>query len=320
MAKLKMKNMKKTTDKTTKEIYMDYLDYCISIGQRELTIKSKERFVKYELNKMVDTDGSITDLTKNKIEKHIIKMRMSGYKGNTYKTYVVKLRAFLTYCFNQRYLRKFNVKIPTILLEKKEVYKEIEILKLLKKPNLNNCLVGDYRSWSIVSFCLGTGCRAETMLNVHVEDLDFINESILFRHMKTKRQVIIPLSNTLKVTLREYISEMGLKKEDYLFPLLNGSKMSYDTCHQNLFNYFKHQKVRFRGVNTFRNTFATMFIQNGGDIYRLKAMLSHSNIKTTERYINLLPLQIKDDIQKFNPLDILSKKNIKMSINRGGKK
>lgn len=320
MAKLKLKNIKKTTNKNIREIYKDYLEYCISIGQREMTIKSKQRFGTYVLNKVVNLEDNIETLTKDNIENYVNKMRREGYKGNTYQSFVIKTRAFLTYCFNQNYLKRFDVKIPNILLEKKQIYMEEEILKLLKKPNINDCLVGDFRSWAEISFLLGTGCRAETLLNVHVEDVDFNTDSILFRHMKTKRQITVPLSNTLKVTLIEYIQRTGLKKEDYLFPLLNGEKMSYDTCHQNLLNYFKHRKIKFHGVNTFRNTFATMFIKNGGDIYRLKIILGHSEIKTTERYINLLPLQVKNDIQKFNPLDVLSKKNIRMSVKRGGRR
>lgn len=317
MAKLKLKNLNKNTEKSIKEVYKDYLNYCISIGQRPKTIESKIRFGKYELNKIVDLEDDIKTLTKSKAEKHIIDMRKAGYKGNTYHTFVIKLRAFLTYCFDNNYLEKFEVKIPTVFLEKKEVYTEDEVLKLLKKPNINTCLVGDFRSYATVSFLLGTGCRAETLLNVKVEDVDFNTDSILFRHMKTKRQITIPLSNTLKVTLNEYIRLMNLKKDDYLFPKLNGEKMNYDTCHQNLKNYFKHRKVKFKGINTFRNTFATMAIKNGADLYRIKAVLGHSNIRTTERYINLLPLELKDDIQQFNPLDTLSKKNIRISI-RGG--
>jgi len=38
---------------------------------------------------------------------------------------------------------------------------EAEINKLLKKPNLNTCLVGDYRSYTTVNFLLGTGCRVQ---------------------------------------------------------------------------------------------------------------------------------------------------------------
>jgi integrase/recombinase XerD len=127
--------------------------------------------------------------------------------------------------------------------------------------------------------------------------------------MKTYRQVTAPMTTTLKIELQEYINIFNLQADDILFPKLDGTQMSYDTLHQNLVNYFKHCKVKMRGVNTFRNTFATMFIKNGGDIYRLKLLLNHSNIKTTERYVNLLPLEFKEDLLKYNPLETLQAKN-----------
>ncbi|QAA34095.1 tyrosine-type recombinase/integrase [Clostridium manihotivorum] len=316
MVKMKLKNMRKESSKTVNEVYLEYLDYCITIGQRERTIDSKERFRRYELKKVVDLDNNISELKKEKIEKHVKNMITKGYKGNYYQTYVIKIRAFLTYCFNNHYLEKFEVKIPNVDLEKKIVYTEDELTKLLKKPNLKQCLIGDYKGFVTINFLLGTGCRSETLLNVRVEDIDFSTEMILFRHMKTRKQISVPLSQTLKTVLREYIQVLALSKGDLLFPKLNGEKMSYDTLHQNLSNYFMNRKVKMRGVNTFRNTFATMFIRNKGDIYRLKSILGHSNIKTTERYINMLPLDLKADMNEYNPLDVLSKQNRRIKINK----
>lgn len=311
MAKLRLKTLKinNNSTKIIEECYNEYMDYCKSVGLREATINSKKRFYKYELLKYVNATDEINVINQKKVEEWINSMIDYGYKGNTYQTFVIKLKAFLTYCFTREYLKGFEVKIPNIVLEKKEVYTEAELNKLLKKPDLNTCVVGDYRSYVTVSFLVGTGCRSTTLLNVRVKDIDFEKEMILFAHMKTKRQTNVPLSKSLKVTLKEYIETMNLKGEDILFPKLDGNKMSYDTLHENLVNYFKHCKVKMRGINTFRNTFATMFIKNGGDIYRLKLLLSHSNIKTTERYVNLLPIDFKDDLLKYNPLDLLNKNN-----------
>lgn len=321
MAKIKLKNVIKHTSKSISECYAEYIDYCIAIGQREKTIESKKRFYRYELSKLVNLEDDITSLTKPKIEAYIVLLRKSGYKGNTYQTFVVKLRAFLTFCFTMNYLEKFDVKIPNVDLEKKVVYTEEELARLLKKPNLKDCLVGEYKSYITCSFLLGTGCRSETLLNVKVEDINFVEDMIIFKHMKTRKQISVPLSKTLKVVLREYIQTLGLSKTDLLFPKLDGSKMNYDTLHQNLSNFFKNRKVKMRGVNVFRNTFATLFIKNSGDIYRLKLLLGHSNIKTTERYINLLPIDLKEDLSKYNPLDILNKNNRRISLeNKGGKK
>jgi len=40
--------------------------------------------------------------------------------------------------------------------------------------------------------------------------------------------------------------------------------------------------------HTFRHTFACMFIQNGGDIYKLSKLLRHSSVSVTEQYLKSL--------------------------------
>lgn len=56
-------------------------------------------------------------LTKDKCEKLVMSMGNAEYKGNTYQTFVVKLRAFLTFGFSNNYLEKLDVKIPNIVKE-----------------------------------------------------------------------------------------------------------------------------------------------------------------------------------------------------------
>ena len=316
MVKIRLRNMKKYEQRTIKATYKEYIDYCIAIGQRPLTILSKEKFYIYSLLKWVKAEDDINIFKEELVKSIVITMRNQGYKANTYQTVIIKLKAFLSYCFKRNYMVEFEVKIPSASNEKKVIYTENELKTLLKKPNLKKCLIGDFKGWVSINFLLGTGCRAETFLNVKVQDINFDNDSINFKHMKTRNEIIVPMSNTLKIVLREYIQVLGLSGEMLLFPKLNGEKMCYDTLHQNITKYFKQRNIKMHGVNTFRNTFATMFIKNGGDIYRLKILLGHSNIKTTERYVNLLPLDMQEDLIKYNPLDILSKKNIRMKIKK----
>lgn len=307
-------NVQKQSKKTIRELYNEYLNYCISIGQAEGTIKSKKSFFTFSLSKIVNLDDNISTFTKDKLENHIIEMRRKGYSGNYYQTTVIRTKGFLTYCFNNHYLEKYEVKIPTITQNKKEVYSEEEIVKLIKKPNLKKCLIGEYRSWCVVNFAIATGARSETILNVLVKDIDFINNSILFRHMKARKQITVPLSPTLRGILKEYIQLLGLEGDSILFSKLNGKKMPYDTLHQTILTYCQNRNVQMKGINTFRNTYATMFIKNGNNnIYLLQKLLGHSDIKMTERYINLLPTQMKEDVNKYNPLDVLNKKRLRIN-------
>ena len=314
MARIKLKDIKKYEQKTVGEVFEEYIAQGVMAGQRPLTIINKERFYKYSLLKWVKDDDDIKIFTEKFTTTIIVAIMKKGYKGSTYKSFVIRLKAFLGYCATKNYIKEFHIKVPKISYEKKIVYTENELIVLLKKPNLNSCLIGDFKGWATINVLIGTGCRSETLLNIKIEDLDFEQNFILFRHMKTKNQISIPMSNTLKTVLREYIQVLGLSAEMLLFPKLNGEKMCYDTLHQNITNYFKQRNIKMRGVNTFRNTFATMFIKNGGDIWRLKHLLGHSNIKTTERYINLLPLDMQEDLIKYNPLDILSKKNTRIKM------
>lgn len=313
----KLINVVKKQDRSIREIYEKYLKHCISIGQAHGTIESKKQFFRYSLPKIVNVDDSITTFTKHKLEEHIISMRKAGYAGNYYQTFVIKSKAFLTYCFNHHYLKKFEVKIPTITQKKKNIYTEEELIKLLKKPNLKTCLVGEYKSWVTINFLLATGARSETLLNVLVKDVNFQEKSILFRHMKAHKQITVPLSPTLEYVLKEYVELLDLEPDNLLFPKLDKKKMRYDTLHETINGFCKRRHVPMKGINTFRNTFATLFIKNGNNnIYLLQKLLGHADIRMTERYINLLPLEMKEDINKYNPLDVLSHR--RLTLNKGG--
>ncbi|MFL0197125.1 site-specific integrase, partial [Clostridium sp. WILCCON 0269] len=181
MSRKKLTDIVKKQDKMIKEVYDEYLNYCVSVGQSHGTIESKKIFFRYSLPKIVNIEGEISAFTKDKLENYIVWMGKEGYSGNYYQTTVIKTKAFLTYCFNHQYLKKFEVKIPTVTQKKKEIYTEEELIKLLKKPNLKTCLIGTYKSWATINFLIATGCRAETLLNTLVKDINFGEKSILFR-------------------------------------------------------------------------------------------------------------------------------------------
>jgi integrase/recombinase XerD len=69
---MKLKNVRKSVSKTIEGCYSEYLNYCISIGQRNKAIESKKRFYRYEIDKIVTFSDNISTLTKKIIETHIV--------------------------------------------------------------------------------------------------------------------------------------------------------------------------------------------------------------------------------------------------------
>ncbi len=49
-----------------------------------------------------------------------------------------------------------------------------------------------------------------------------------------------------------------------------------------------------------RHTFATAYLRNGGNIYKLKKILGHEEISTTEQYLHLIPQDLRMDTNPFS--------------------
>jgi site-specific recombinase XerD len=50
-----------------------------------------------------------------------------------------------------------------------------------------------------------------------------------------------------------------------------------------------------------RHTFATQYVENGGNLLMLKSILGHSNIKTTEGYVHESKTMLRKDYERAKP-------------------
>lgn len=51
-----------------------------------------------------------------------------------------------------------------------------------------------------------------------------------------------------------------------------------------------------------RHTAATRMLANGADLHTVQRMLRHSDIRTTLRYLHLVPEQLQEKMRLFSPL------------------
>jgi site-specific recombinase XerD len=57
-----------------------------------------------------------------------------------------------------------------------------------------------------------------------------------------------------------------------------------------------------------RHSFATRYLQAGGDVYSLQQILGHTSLDMVRRYVHQIPQQIVVCHPQFSPLDNLLKK------------
>jgi integrase len=142
---------------------------------------------------------------------------------------------------------------------------------------------------------LHTGGRHSELLSLTWADVDLAQGTIYFDRDKTKsgKQREIPITPALDRVLREQHRKRltGGDARDYVFTWGRKRIASIRTA----FN--KARKDAGLGADvtphTLRHTFASWYMMNGGDIFRLKKYLGHSDIHLTERYSHLSPNYMK---------------------------
>ena len=65
------------------------------------------------------------------------------------------------------------------------------------------------------------------------------------------------------------------------------------------------------GRHIYRNTFAKIWILNGGDAFRLQKILGHSSIEMTKRYIEMYSDDLRVNMEELNPIYSIIKNNKK---------
>jgi site-specific recombinase XerD len=61
-----------------------------------------------------------------------------------------------------------------------------------------------------------------------------------------------------------------------------------------------------------RHTAATRMLANGADLHTVQRLLRHSDIRTTLRYLHLVPEQLKEKMRLFSPLGGIAEQRRRM--------
>lgn len=306
--------MSKKTNLSLNKLHEVYIKKCTIRNLSERTIKSYIDHYK-QFTDFIDGDTLISEVTEDTIDDFVIHLHDNNdCNAITVNSYLRTIRAFLYFCMDGGYLRRFTVRLIKAEKKVKETYSDAELELLLKKPNTKTCTFKEYQMWVYSNYLLATGNRISSVLNVKIKDLDFDNLYIRISKTKSRRQQIIPMSTTLSERLQEYLLIRGGEPDDYVFCTVTGKKATVRGYQDALKRYNLSRGVAKTSSHLYRHTFAKNWIKNNGDIFRLQKMLGHSTLDVTREYVNMFSTDLSDDFEKFNPLDQMVKDNNKEHI------
>lgn len=307
--------MSKKSNLSIQEAFDLFIRKCKIKNLTDLSISSYEKKMVH-FYEFIDKSEPITAVTKDTVDDYILWLRENTEANDiTINSYLRSVRAFLYFCMEDRYIPTFKIQLIKAEKKIKETYTDDELVRLLEKPDVDNCSFSCYKTWVFENYLLGTGNRISTALDLHIGDINFQSGVIILRKTKNRKQQIIPLSATLAEILQGYLQIRGGESDDYVFCNEYGEQASCRTYQQLVRRYNRKRGVEKTSCHTFRHTFAKNWILNSGDMFRLQKILGHSDLTVTKEYVNMFGQDLQMDFEKFNPLDNLksrSKGTIKM--------
>ena len=238
-------------------------------------------------------------------KKYLICLMDCGINSVSVQSYVRGFRAFLSWLYSCGYLTEnlsLEFKLPKAHKAVINILTSKEIDLLLSYFDTSSFLGS--RNLSICLLMLGSGLRCGEVVSLECECVH-LDEKYVIVDGKCDKERIVPISQEMVYKLLDYISKRDFDKNRQrcrmFFCMSDGEPITNETV-KNLFRDLK----RINGLeriypHLLRHTFATMYLENGGNIYSLQRILGHTSLEMVKRYLHMSRYAILKDFDRFSP-------------------
>ncbi len=152
----------------------------------------------------------------------------------------------------------------------------------------------------ILALLLFAGLRKSELIGLDHSGLDEDLSEVRIRNGKGGHQRVIPLHNTVRDAMAEYLGEHG-RREGPLIISRAETRLG-STSFQRLFRrVVKRAGLEERGltIHSLRHAFASQLVKAGVDVATVAELMGHSNISTTSAYLHSNAATKQDAIAKL---------------------
>lgn len=166
----------------------------------------------------------------------------------------------------------------------------------------------DFRNYCIVALMLDSGLRLNEVVTLESGNIH-IAEGYVIVNGKGNKQRIVPLGLNSKKALLRYVSLIPNHCDKTpLFVKDTLTTLKQSTV-KDLFRKLKIKAdIPRLKPHLLRHTFATRYLENGGDIYTLQMILGHTTLEMVKKYIHLTTTKMTINFAEYSPLDNVLKK------------
>ena len=286
----------------------EFIDYLHNTrGTSKNTEVSYERDLK-KLEQYLTEEGIETgeQVTSTVLNSYVLYMERRNFAASSISRSIASIRAFFQFlCQKDGWKENPAEKLKAPKIEKKlpDILTIEEVDLLLRQPKGNTAK--GIRDKAMLELLYATGIRVSELISLKINNIN-----LRLGYLTCSgggRERVIPFGTTARQALENYLVKsreqlLGEGKSDFLFLNCSGKSMSRQGFWKVLKGYAASAGIQQDITpHTLRHSFAAHLVQNGADLKSVQEMMGHSDISTTQIYMNMNIHKIRDVYMKAHP-------------------
>jgi site-specific recombinase XerD len=223
-----------------------------------------------------------------------------AWEARTFRNHRQYLKSFFAWCVKQQYIKRN----PIDGIEKPKLPHRLP--RCLSREDTQKILsqvrwypwqyeFAAVRNETILNLLIFTGLRLQEMLDLEVTDVNLDSAEIFVRQGKGGKDRMVPIHPRLRPVLTNYLAAKKARSIHSQF-FITGAKSGKPMCGKHVRTVC--QKLsRASGCyftpHMLRHTFGRLTVESGWDIFKIKEVMGHSEITTTQGYLSVSTENIK---------------------------
>ena len=286
------------------KLFLDFLKDDKKLSDN--TLQSYRRDIEQYEQYVSDNKINYLKVTEETILEYMEYLREENKKESTISRSLASIRSFYQYLIRVKKIKKdptMTIESPKINKRTPNILTSKEVELLLDQPK--DVDLKGTRDKAMLEFAYATGMRVTEMISLDIDDVKLDEGYVVCRGRSKSRN--IPLGSMSLKALKEYIDDarpylIRDESEEALFVNVNGTRLTRQGFWK-IVKYYKEQAHIEKDItpHVLRHSFATHLLQNGADLKAIQTMLGHSDISSTQVYMQFQDPGIKNEYKKAHP-------------------
>ena len=272
----------------------------------ENTLQSYKRDIKQYESYVQENSINYLKVDEENIKEYLEHLNEIGKKSSTISRNLASIRSFYQFLIRTKELSKdptVNIQSPKVAKRIPSILTSKEVELLLEQPQSVD--LKGIRDKAMLEFAYATGMRVTEIISLNIDDVNLEEGYVICKFGSKQRN--IPLGTLSLKALKEYMEESRpylIRDESVtaLFVNVNGRRLTRQGFWK-IVKYYKEQAHISKEItpHVLRHSFATHLLQNGADLKAIQTMLGHSDISSTQVYMQFQDEGLKNVYRKTHP-------------------